>query len=65
MELLGNWERTREIPGAKEHELYGDWIKTYSSEEFGQTAQWCIELLDKLAEGKSESEACFNWKKSF
>jgi thiaminase/transcriptional activator TenA len=45
-----------EIPGAKDHELYGDWIKMYSSEEFGQTAQWCIELLDKLAEGKSESE---------
>lgn len=45
-----------EIPGAKDHELYGDWVKMYSSEEFGQTAQWCIELLDKLAEGKSESE---------
>jgi thiaminase/transcriptional activator TenA len=45
-----------EIPGAKDHKLYGDWIKMYSSEEFGQTAQWCIELLDKLAEGKSESE---------
>jgi thiaminase (transcriptional activator TenA) len=45
-----------EIPGAKDHELYGDWIKMYSSEEFGQTAQWCIGLLDKLAEGKSESE---------
>ena len=45
-----------EIPGAKEHKLYGDWIRMYSSDEFGQTAQWCIELLDKLAEGKSESE---------
>lgn len=45
-----------EIPGAKDHELYGDWIKMYSSEEFGQTAQWCIDLLDKLAEGKSKSE---------
>jgi thiaminase/transcriptional activator TenA len=28
----------------------------YSSEEFGQTAKWCIDLLDKLTEGKSESE---------
>ena len=53
------WEigkELNEIPGASEHELYGDWIKTYSSEEFGQTAQWCIDLLDKLAVGKSEAE---------
>ncbi|MFZ0443486.1 MAG: thiaminase II, partial [Bacillus sp. (in: firmicutes)] len=37
------WEIGKELaesPGAKDHELYGDWIKMYSSEEFGQTAQW-------------------------
>ncbi len=45
-----------EIPGALDHELYGDWIKMYSSEEFGEHAQWCIDLLDKLAYGKSEAE---------
>ena len=45
-----------EIPGAIDHEFYGDWIKMYSSKEFGQTAQWCIDLLDKLTEGKSERE---------
>ncbi|MED3661103.1 thiaminase II [Ureibacillus sp. FSL K6-8385] len=44
------------IEGAKEHELYGDWIKTYSSEEFGQSAQWNFDLLNELAEGKPESE---------
>jgi thiaminase/transcriptional activator TenA len=45
-----------EIPGAMDHEWYGDWIKMYSSEDFGEHAQWCIDLLDKLAHGKSEGE---------
>jgi thiaminase/transcriptional activator TenA len=45
-----------EIPGAKDHELFGEWISMYSSEEFGKLAVWCIDLLDELAEGKSEAE---------
>ncbi|MDU0201154.1 thiaminase II [Paenibacillus sp. MAH-36] len=44
------------LPGVSEHSYYGDWIKMYSSEEFGALAQWCIGLLDRLAEGKPESE---------
>ncbi|MZQ81380.1 thiaminase II [Paenibacillus sp. 5J-6] len=44
------------LPGASEHSDYGDWIKMYSSEEFGGLAQWCIGLLDQLTEGKPESE---------
>lgn len=53
------WEigkELRDIPGAIDHPLYGDWISMYSSEEFGKSAQWCIDLMDKLASGKSESE---------
>ncbi|MFK2824790.1 thiaminase II [Bacillus sp. B190/17] len=53
------WEigkELNEIPGASEHELYGDWIKMYSSKEFGELAVWCIELLDKHTAGKSEEE---------
>ncbi|MBM7570609.1 thiaminase II [Aquibacillus albus] len=53
------WEigkELNEIPGASEHEFYGEWIKMYSSEEFGQVAQWCIDLLDELTEGKPEEE---------
>ncbi|WP_100330695.1 thiaminase II [Bacillus xiapuensis] len=45
-----------EIPGASNHELYGEWIQMYSSEEFGQMATWCIELLDKYTAGKAEAE---------
>jgi thiaminase/transcriptional activator TenA len=53
------WEigkELNEIPGASEHELYGDWIKMYSSEEFGELATWCIRLMDKAVNGKSEEE---------
>jgi thiaminase/transcriptional activator TenA len=44
------------IPGAATHEFYGDWISMYSSDEFGALANWCIELLDELTEGKPETE---------
>jgi thiaminase/transcriptional activator TenA len=53
------WEIGKELskrPGAADHELYGEWIQMYASEEFGQLAQWCIDLMDEQAEGKSERE---------
>ncbi|WP_134701896.1 thiaminase II [Ammoniphilus sp. YIM 78166] len=53
------WEIGKElslIPGAATHERYGEWISMYSSEGFGTLAQWCIELMDQLAEGKPERE---------
>jgi thiaminase/transcriptional activator TenA len=45
-----------EREGADEHEFYGEWIKMYASDDFGKLSIWCIDLLDELAEGKSESE---------
>ena len=45
-----------EIPGALDHPLYGDWVRMYASEEFGELTTWCIELMDETAEGKPESE---------
>lgn len=53
------WEIGKElskIPGASDHEFYGEWISMYSSDEFGSLAIWCIDLLDELAEGKPEKE---------
>lgn len=53
------WEIGKElsqIPGASEHEFYGDWINMYSSEEFGEMAQWCIDILDEATAGKPEAE---------
>lgn len=53
------WEigkRLAAIPGAADHPLYGKWILTYSSAEFGELAQWLINTLDQLVDGKSETE---------
>jgi thiaminase/transcriptional activator TenA len=53
------WEigkRLNTIPGARDHEFYGEWIQGYSSEEYGELCIWMIELLNELAEGKSEQE---------
>ncbi|WP_202078908.1 thiaminase II [Caldalkalibacillus salinus] len=45
-----------EIPGASEHEFYGEWVQMYASEEFGQLANWLIDELNLLTEGKPEQE---------
>ncbi|MBB6450124.1 thiaminase/transcriptional activator TenA [Geomicrobium halophilum] len=44
------------IPGATEHEQYGEWVRMYASDEFGEIAEWLISKLDELAEGKTEEE---------
>jgi thiaminase/transcriptional activator TenA len=43
-------------PDSKEHPLYGDWIKMYSSDDFGALTTWLIEKLDQLTEGKPKRE---------
>src|SRR5699024_7418194 len=43
-------------PGATEHELYGNWVRMYSSEGFTKLANDCIELINSIAEGKPEHE---------
>lgn len=43
-------------PGALEHELYGNWVKMYSSEGFTKIANDCIELINEIAKEKSEEE---------
>lgn len=43
-------------PGSSEHPLYGEWIKMYSSAEFGDLTKWLITLLDQLTDGKPERE---------
>lgn len=48
--------RLNEIPGASQHEFYGEWITMYAGEEFEQLTKWCIELMNREAEGKPERE---------
>ncbi|QCJ42448.1 thiaminase II [Bacillus sp. S3] len=54
------WEISKMLadkyPQASAHPLYGDWIKMYTSDEFGSLAVWLIELLDQLTDGKSARE---------
>ncbi|WP_141432729.1 thiaminase II [Bacillus sp. 03113] len=45
-----------QYPGSSDHTLYGEWIKMYSSDEFGSLATWLIDLFDELVEGKPERE---------
>ena len=42
--------------GASSHYLYGEWVQMYASDEFGSLAQWLIDLLDQLTDGKPEWE---------
>lgn len=53
------WEigkRLAQVEGALEQELYGEWVRTYSSDEFGQLAIWLMEVMNELAAGKNEQE---------
>lgn len=44
------------IPGAAEHEFYGEWIKGYVSKEYEESTKWIIDLVNNLAENMCESE---------
>ena len=44
------------IPGAADHPFYGEWIKSYASEDYAATNQALIDLMDELAEGASEAQ---------
>ena len=44
------------IPGAADHPFYGEWIKSYASEDYAATNQALIALMDELAEGITEAQ---------
>lgn len=41
---------------ALKHPLYKEWILTYTMEEYNRESDWCIKLMDRLAEGLPERE---------
>lgn len=53
-----NWigKKLAEWPGATEHELYGNWVKMYSSDGFTKIANDCIDLINEIAKDKPEHE---------
>ncbi|MCL6570991.1 MAG: thiaminase II [Bacillus sp. (in: Bacteria)] len=46
----------KNYPYASSHPLYGEWIKMYSSSEFGSLTTWLIDLLDRLTAEKPARE---------
>ncbi|HHU19297.1 MAG TPA: thiaminase II [Bacilli bacterium] len=44
------------IPGALDHEFYGDWVQMYSSVEFTALADDCKRQLNQICRGKPEQE---------
>lgn len=42
------------IPGAKENEFYGNWINTYSGDDYKIMNDWLLDLTDKYCENLSE-----------
>lgn len=44
------------IDGAKDHEFYGNWVKMYESEEFGNLSIWLRDKLNDTVAYKSEEE---------
>lgn len=45
-----------EQDAAKDHSLYRKWVDMYSSEEFTQFKKDCVELMNKVTEGRSEAD---------
>lgn len=44
------------IPGAADHPFYGEWIRGYASEDYGETNRALIDLMDHLAADTPEAE---------
>lgn len=42
--------------GLPDDERYADWIRMYSSEEFGGLAQWCRDLMDRAAQDAAPAQ---------
>ncbi|MFD1362815.1 thiaminase II [Lentibacillus salinarum] len=53
-----NWigKKLAEWPGALDHELYGNWVKMYSSDGFTKIADDCLHLINDIAKDKPEHE---------
>jgi len=49
-------KKLAKLPGAVDHEFYGNWVKMYSSEEFTKIANDCKDLLNEFTAEKSVDE---------
>ena len=44
------------LPGALEHPFYGEWVQSYSGEEYADMNQGLIDLMNRLAEDVSDEQ---------
>ena len=44
------------LPGALEHPFYGEWVQSYSGEEYADMNQGLIDLMNQLAENVSDEQ---------
>ena len=44
------------LPGALEHPFYGEWVQSYSGEEYADMNQGLIDLMNHLAENVSDEQ---------
>ena len=44
------------LPGAADHPFYGEWVRSYASDDYAATNQALIDLMDTLAEGASDAQ---------
>lgn len=48
--------RLAEIPGAAEHEFFGEWIESYACQEYAEMNDTLIHIINKLGENISEEK---------
>ncbi|MGE4213547.1 MAG: thiaminase II [Anaerotignaceae bacterium] len=44
------------VAGAKEHEFYGEWVKSYTSKQYRDDNDVIIDLVDRLAENYTQEQ---------
>ena len=49
-------DKLSEIPGSTEHEFYGEWIRGYISQEYNESNNKTIDLVNRLGENCSKEE---------
>ena len=52
--LIGDF--MEKIPGAKDHEFYGDWVSQYMSEGYRSANETMIEMVDRLCADYNEEQ---------
>ncbi len=52
--LIG--QHAAKVPGAVDHEFYGDWIKGYASDDYQASNQQLLDIIDKLGENITDAQ---------